>query len=204
MKRMSHGAGPALALTLVTLSLYVCGCRLPGGESPPTHYWLLESVDGAITHDEEVVLIGVGPFSLPDYLNRNELVMRVAGNELLIFEYDSWGIELQRGFKQVLARNLEVLVSGSLATVFPWTGPTQPHLQVAGVVTRFEVADDGFAHLGASWAITRMSDRTTLSRGSASLKESFEGESQSERVSALSRTLAALSREIAEQLSSVH
>jgi uncharacterized lipoprotein YmbA len=200
----SHATRSTLGLTLVTLLLLVYGCRLPGGESPPTRYWVLESVDGAITHQHDVVLIGVGPFSLPDYLSRNELVMRVAGNQLLIFEYDSWGIELQRGFMQVLARNLEILVPGSLATVFPWMGPTQPDLQVAGVVTRFEVDDDGFAHLNASWAITRTSDRTILSRGSADLKEPFEGESQSERISALSRVLAAFSRLIAEQLSGPH
>jgi uncharacterized lipoprotein YmbA len=190
----------ALGLVLVVAVAALPGCRLPGGESPPTRYWVLDVVDGAPAKTEMRVLVGVGPFEFPAYLERSEMVRRLGASELRVSQLENWGQNLDRNFRQTLARNLEILVPGSAAAVFPWKGPVDVHVRVAGVVSRFEVQDGRTARLEASWAVRRVADGHILGRGAWAGEEPVDGHGTAAEVAALSRALGALSQEISKPL----
>jgi len=173
---------------------------MPGNPSPPTRYWVLETLPGPVIAQDVRTLLLVGPFSFPGYLDRRELVTRGEGGQIQIAAFDSWGEELNPIFNRVLARNLEVLVPGTRAAVFPWKGPRPGELQLAGVVTRFEVASDKAAHLVVTWTLTQVSDKAERGIGSSTIREPLDGQSISAEVAALSRALASLAREIAVPL----
>lgn len=204
MRRWTRLAGvPVVLVVLVVLmALVAAGCRMPGNVSPPTRYWVLDAVPGTPA-EEPSVFIGVGPFDLPAYLERSEVVDRVGGNELRVSEFDNWGEQLSDSFKRTLARNLEILAPGVVGVIFPWKGPANVHYRVTGAVTRFEVVDERAAHLEVSWAFTRVSDGQMLGRGSWAKEEPLDGRGTAAGVAALSRALGDLSREIAKPISAL-
>jgi uncharacterized lipoprotein YmbA len=184
------------------IALGAPGCRVPGKTSPPTSYWVLAALPGAAAEESRHV-VGIGPFEFPAYLERSEIVTRVGDNQLRVSEFDRWGEKLGDSFAQTLARNLEVLVPGTVGVAFPWKGPTRVQYRVTGAVTQFEVVDGRAAQLEASWTFTRVSDGQTLGRGSWAHREPLESRGTDAGVAALSRALAALSREIAKPLAAL-
>jgi uncharacterized lipoprotein YmbA len=197
-----RGSLGLVGIAFALIALAAGGCRVPGKASPPTNYWVLAAVPGAPAEDPRH-FVGVGPFELPAYLERSEIVTRVGDNQLRVSEFDNWGEKLADSFKQTLARNLEVLAPGSIGVVFPWKGPTRVQYRVTGVVTRFEVVDERAAQLEATWAFTRVSDGQMLGRGTWVGQEPLDGRGTAAGVAALSRALAALSREIAKPIAAL-
>jgi len=49
---------------------------------------------------------GVGPVTLPPYLDRSQIVMSDRANELNLAEFDQWAESLQTNFTRVLGENL--------------------------------------------------------------------------------------------------
>lgn len=190
---------PLAAFAALGLALLPSGCRLATA-SPPIHYWVLAPIDGAPADVEPHLLVGVGPFELPAYLERREIVGRTATGELRVAAFDNWGEDLERGFSQTLARDLEILLPGGAAVVFPWKGPHPVDRQVAGVVTTFAVVDGKAAHLELTWAVTRRADSERISGGSWRGEEPIAGRGTAAEVAALSRVLGDFSREVARVL----
>lgn len=186
-----------LAVVLVTALCVSAGCRLPGGKSAPTRYWVLDSIEGEPQPLEGGLAVGVGPVELPAYLSRNEVVTRSGPNQLVVSSLDLWGQPLDANFADVLGRNLELLVPGVGTVTFPWKGPNQPQVRVAVIVKRFEVADEKSARLEATWSVTGAGGRA-LGTGSWVGDEPVQGQDQAAQIAAMSRALAALSREIAK------
>jgi len=192
-----RGVRLGLAVVLATALCVSAGCRLPGGKSAPTRYWVLDPIEGEPSSLERGLIVGVGPVELPAYLSRNEVVSRSGPNQLLVSSLNLWGQPLDANFSDVLGRNLELLVPGVASVAFPWKGPNQPQVRVAVVVTRFEVADEKSARLEATWSVTRAGGRN-LGVGSWVGEEPVQGQGQAAQIAAMSRALSALSREIAK------
>jgi uncharacterized lipoprotein YmbA len=187
-------------MALVVAVLISSGCRLPGTASPPTRHWVLEPIAGSPADVEPRLVVGIGPFSLPAYLDRREVVSRIGANQLRISEFDLWGEQLDRSFSQVLARNLEVLIPGTATSVFPWKGVAEVEYRVMGEVSRFEVVDDRVAQLETSWTLSRLSDQRVLARGVQIIEEPLAAMGVAEGVAALSRALGRLSNDIASPI----
>ena len=56
------------------------------------------------------ISLGVGPVRLPGYLDRREIVTRVAQSRFDVSENDRWAEPLDENFTHVLAQNLSVLL----------------------------------------------------------------------------------------------
>lgn len=187
------------AIAVVGVVLACAGCRLPAA-SPVPRYWVLAPIAGTPPDEAPQHLVGVGPFELPAYLDRRALVSRSSESELRVAELDAWGEDLKRGFPQTLARNLEILLPGVGAAVFPWRGPHPMDHQVSGIVTAFEVVEGRSAHLELTWTVTRLSDSRWVGGGSWRGEAPVEGDGVAAEVAALSRVLGDYSREVARVL----
>jgi uncharacterized protein len=201
MRRARSGAVAALLAT----AWLAPGCLLGGPSGPEPRYWVLEALPGSPEGGSSDgarsdVVVCVGPFDLPAYLDRSEVVTRTQSSELVFSDSDTWGEPLRRSFSEVLGRDLQALVPGTVAVAFPWKGPLQPALTLSGVVHQFEIADDGHAHLAVSWTLERAGDRALLGRGHWVSQEPLRGSGTEAGVGALSRALADFAREVAKPL----
>ena len=55
-------------------------------------------------------VIGVGPITVPKYLDRPQIVTRSGRNQLALGEFDRWAEPLQDNVLRVLAENLAFLI----------------------------------------------------------------------------------------------
>jgi uncharacterized lipoprotein YmbA len=198
---MTRRVAQAWGVALVAIAAVGAGCSTIH-ESAPQRYWTLTAIAGDVAEAPLERTIGVGPVSLPGYLDRVGVVTRT-GSRLEVAQFDVWGQPLAENVTRVLADNLERLLPGTSAAPFPWEDvSSRLDQRVAVRIARFEADGDGTVHLEASWSV-RSADRSEpRSGGRAAIREPVAGGDDVEQISeAMSRSLAELSRRIAAQLS---
>jgi uncharacterized lipoprotein YmbA len=84
------------------------------------------------------LIIGLGPIKLPEYLDRSEVVTRVAPNRLELSPIDRWAEPLSTDFRQVMAQDLAGRLGTQMITFYPWYRTTHIDYQVQIDVYRFE------------------------------------------------------------------
>ena len=143
--------------TLAALALLAAGCTFLSPQRDVSRFYTLASRDGTTgtagsgrTPGPTVVL---GPVTLPAYLDRNEVAIRVSPTELKYSPTERWAAPLADGFTRVLTEDLasaypEARVLPSAASL----GAT-PDFSVEVIVIRFEAGADGGAQLTARWAV---------------------------------------------------
>ncbi len=191
-------------LTLTPLFVVLGGCA----STPPTRFYVLNYIPSSKAEQqaaatEHGLAIGVGPVELPQYLHRPQIVTRGSNNELHLSEFDRWGEPLERTVPRILAENLSVLLSTDRVAVFPWEKSTPIDYQVAVKLSRFEMNLGGESLLVARWSVMRAKGKEVLMTRRSSFRELADGQDYEATVSALSRTLADLSREIAAEIKAV-
>jgi len=144
--------------------------------------------------------IGIGPVELPAYLDRQQIVTRVSPNELHLAGFDEWAEPLDDNFTRVLVENLSVLLSKNLFAIFPFRGSESIDYQVQVEVIRFDGSLAGDASLLVRWTIFGEDDKKLLLTRKSSFKEATGGPGYEALVAAQSRTVEALSREIARAI----
>jgi len=125
----------------------LAGC----GSSPPTNYYVLSSHDGA-TPSGDAPSLGVGPVTVPEYLNRADLVTGRAGNTLEIASFDQWAEPLDDGIKRVLAINLAGLLNTQNVHIHPWEPARAPKYAVRINLLQLDTSA-GQATLAAEWQL---------------------------------------------------
>ena len=181
--------------------MYLAGCA----SSAPSRFYVLSPLvsskaESQALKDEGCITIGIGPVELPAYLDRPQIVNRVNENELNLAEFDKWAEPLKDNFSRVLVENLSTLLYADAISIFPWKGSTPIDYRVEVTVIRMDGKIGGNASLVARWAIFRENDRKMLLTRQSSYSESLRSQSYKALVSAQSRVIGDLSREIAEAI----
>ena len=184
------------------LVLVLSGCA----STPPTRFFVLSSTSGSekMGHgeSERCFAIGIGPVKIPEYLNQPEIVTRITPNELRLDEFAKWAEPLEDSFSHTLAENLSSLLCIQSIAFFPWKGgtPIDYRIDVHVIQMYGMLGEDAF--LDVSWSIADGSDRRRppLVTKRSTYRESTRGGDYGAFVSAQSRNLASLSREIAEAI----
>jgi uncharacterized lipoprotein YmbA len=195
----------AAVLGLLAL-LAVAGC----GSTAPTHFYLLSSVpEKPVASPGQGVAVGIGPVTLPQYLNRPQIVTRSSNNQLVVSEFDQWGGALDDNVTRTLAANLATLLGTDRISLYPWKESAPVDYQVTLDVAAFEADAAGNAILSVFWsvvdaktgavAVMRRSSYSTgagAPAGSAALLGGA-GRPYDAIVAAMSQDLELLSRDIA-------
>ena len=195
---MSQRRSPlsALLVSLTASILIMSSCST----GPPTRLYVLtslarvESVPQAMGRRD--VAIGVGPVELPQYVNRLQIVTGDNSPELQSSYSAQWAEPLQDGFTRVLAENLSLLLATDRVVIFPWKSFV-PEYQVVIEVTRFVGQTGGEVSLAALWSILSKNGKDVLVSKKSSFHESTGSSEYAALAAAMSRTIAALSRDIA-------
>jgi uncharacterized protein len=187
----------ALVGATVGTTLMVGGCA-----SQPSRFYLLSAVPNTETASLEMSgqqgpTIGVGPVTLPRYVDRPQIVTRTSPYELKVAEFDRWAEALDTNFTRVLAENLSILLPTARVVMSPWPRAIPIDYQVTVDVTHFLSQVGGDSLLIADWTLFKGEGQDALTSGRSRFSASPGGQDYAAIVAAMSQTVASLSREIA-------
>jgi hypothetical protein len=192
----------ALAVSLVAMG----GCvNLGEGTKENTRFYMLNSlpsleVNKGALDTRKCLAIGLGPVAFPEYLNRPQIVTRVSQNEIKPAEFHWWAESLKENFSRVVAQNLSSLLCTRSVAIFPWKGSTPIDYRVGVEVIRLDGSLGGNSELIAHWAISDGDGKTVLLSRESSYSEPVGPQNYEGLVSAQSRAVETLSRDIAQAL----
>lgn len=195
-------------LTVIPLTVSFCLAAGCAGTSRQARFYKLspQTAPGAGIGEAGSrgdVAIGVGPVTLPDYLDRAQIVSRVGPNEVRYAEYHRWAERLGENIKNVLAENLSDLIGTDRIVLFPWGRSSDISFQVKVAIRRFEGTLGGDAVLDAHWSIVSGKGGRELLTRKSTIEEPVQGEQYEALVAAQSQALGRLSKEIAEAIESL-
>lgn len=198
MKRFRARFGTMASIILVG----VAGCLSIGTGTPPIRavYVLTPQapVAAVATPDQEQLAVGLGPVLLPDYLDRNDIVARVATGEIELYPGLFWGAPLKSETPRTLQENLIRLLGTDQVLLFPFPANVPLTLRVPVRVLQFELVSGTGVVLEARWQVLSPDGKTVLlTRLSRYVEQVASQERAGEVVDAMSRALTKLSEEIA-------
>jgi hypothetical protein len=169
--------------------------------SQPSRFYLLSALpntqDAAATIDRKGPAIGVGPITLPKYLDRPQIVTRAGPYQLHFGEYDRWAESLDTNFSRALAENLSLLTPTDQVFLYPWPRGTPITYQVSIEVAHFLGQLGGESLLIANWTLFRGEGQEALMSRKSRFHAPTTGETYEAMVAAMSQAVADVSRDIA-------
>lgn len=193
---MRH-TGRVASIVVLLLALVSC----VGSPSPPASFYALSMEPGTPVAMPEALLLGVGPVSLPDVLERPQIVTQAAPNQLDFSDYHRWGGDLHKNLSRVLAQNLMQRLATDQVVQYPWPVRVRPSLEVAIDFFRFDGVPGQSARLQGVWRLFDDEQDCQLGQYRFEIEEPLQGGSYQDLVSGLSRGAGQLSDQIARELS---
>jgi hypothetical protein len=192
----------AIVPILGFLGILLSGCA----STPPTRFFVLSSVydPGKMRspEGERCYALAIGPVRVSEYLNQPEIVTRITQNELRLDEFAKWAEPLEDNIPRALAENLPSLLCTRSIAIFPWKGGIPMDYRIDVHVIQMDGMLGKSALLDVTWSIADGTDRKKLPliTKRSIYREPAGGGDYGAFVSAQSRNLASLSREIAETI----
>jgi uncharacterized protein len=148
-----------------------------------------------------IVGIGVGPVTVPGYLDRTQIVMRTGTDQVQISTFHRWAEPLEDAIARVLAEEIAARVPTERVVVFPWRGLVARTIQyqVVVAVLRFDGRPGRDVTLDARWRILAR-DGQELALRRSTVVQDVESAGYEPVVAALGRALGTLGQEIATEI----
>jgi len=196
-RRPSLPVVPLAVLLAALLTAHGCSLLRGPSQQPTQFYVLTGAVDRSAAPDGRKLVLGLGPVTLPSYLDRPEMVSRVESNQLWFDEYNRWGEPLKANVLRVLAGDLDALLNLERVVSYPWYRGTPMSYSVAVAISRLEPQPSGEVELSARWGIGDGEGTVLTSRESRFTRP---GGSPAQNAAAMSDLVGDLSTEIATAL----
>jgi uncharacterized protein len=145
------------------------------------------------------LVVGVGPATFPEYLNRPQLITRESPIKVRVNEFQRWAGTLQGDFLQVLAENISFLLESDKVLAHPWGDYFSVGYKVPLDVQQFDGNPGEAVLLNVRWAILGSDDKVLVTRKSM-IKIAVTGADYDALVLAQSQALVELSKEIAAEI----
>jgi len=149
--------------------------------------------------------VSVGPLTIPDYLDRSQIVTREGQNELRVDEYHRWAGSLENDILRLLIENLSALLSPDHYQVDSWIRPAPPlsaiDYRVAVDIVRFDGTHGDSVFMKARWSVFRKDRNASVMQ--TDITEHVKGNDYNALVEAMSRTMERFSRDIADTITSL-
>ena len=142
------------------------------------------------------VSVVVGPVTVPDLVDRPQLVTRLSNNEVKLNEFARWGEPLKSGVADVIAADLSRLLGSPRVSVSSQTVAGTEAFRVRVDIVQFDSMPGDAVAIDALWTV-HVAGRTALLTGRSTVREQVQGADDAALVAAHSRALASVSRDIA-------
>lgn len=124
--------------------------------SPPVRYYSLSPIDTDYQQDpDDAVMLGIGPLSIPDYLNRSQIVTRDVDAQMRVDDFSRWTEPLADSMHRTISADVDNLLHGVVVVMYPYDAVVRSHLdyRLVGDVNRFDADSSGLVVLEIQWAI---------------------------------------------------
>ena len=178
------------------------GCR---GSAPKIEFYALNSPSGITPKANPAdayqnVSVGVGPVSIPEILDRPQIVTRSGPNKLEVDDFHRWAGRLEDDFARVLANNISVLLSTDQVAIYPWDPGFKPQYQVTLNIQHFEGQWGREVLLEVFWKVIEPQGQTALNIKKTVVKEPLPANDYEALISIKSRAVATLGQEIVQEI----
>jgi uncharacterized lipoprotein YmbA len=188
------------AVAVLTISS-LTGCA----SSPNESFYTLSAgvpVNGATpVNGESAYSVAVGPITLPEVVDRPQIVLRASPNEVIIVELHRWAEPLRSEIPRIIADNLTADLNVKRVAAYPQSAGDNADYRVLVDIQRFDSTMGESVTIDALWTVKRVSDGA-LRTGRSMARESTGGGTYEAVVAAHSRALTTISHEIAEAIRS--
>lgn len=140
--------------------------------------------------------LGIGPVSIPNLLDRRQIVTRVNDTEVHVAPFSRWAEPLAENISRVLSENVSLILNTDQVFVHPWFG-SLPDYQVKIDVIRFDSPLKGEAILSAGWQVIKTKERTVVYHKRSTFLEPIDVTEIGAMIPVLGRLLEKFSNEIA-------
>ena len=147
-------------------------------------------------------VVAVGPVTLPDYIDRPQIVTRKSAYQLELAAYDQWAAPLYDMLPRVLVEDVALRLPSDRVVAFPQVGDASFDYRIAVDVSRFDVDATGAATLAARWQLYARSAPRALLVADDTLQRQIEGRGYDAYAASLSAVLADLGDRIARAVNS--
>ncbi len=190
-----------LQLVAGILTLFWLAAGSGCSRSPTASFYTLTALapepvsSAAVTHS-----VAVGPVTLPELVDRPQLVIRVAPDRVDILETHRWAEPLKSEIPRLLAENLARLLRQARVSTNDQSASRDAEYRVLVDIQRFESVPGEGVTIEALWSVRRTGIGTVPRNGRSLVHEPAGGTGYDALIAAHSRALAAISGDIAHAL----
>jgi len=195
--RAIHGSIAFFRMAVLFLLCVASGC----GRSPGVTFYTLSALAPEAT-DPTAAPHGVvvGPVTLPELIDRPQLVIRVAANRVEILETHRWAESLKSEIPRLLAENLARLLRPARVSAYQQNASKDAEYRVLVDIQRFETIPGEGVTIEALWSVRRTAVGAAPRKGHSLVSEPARGTGYDALITAHGRALAAISGDIAQAL----
>ncbi|APA87700.1 PqiC family protein [Paraburkholderia sprentiae WSM5005] len=179
------------------LILALVGALLGACKSPTTNFYTL-SPDGSLTSTgaSRPIAVVIGPITIPDVVDRPQIVTRIGNNEVELNEFERWAQPLNGGIGRAIAADLGALLNSQRISVFDAVHDPAVVWRVRIDVMRFESVPGRDVTVDVLWAVRPPGNGRAVT-GRSVARENVSGPGFEPVIAAHDRALASVSRDIA-------
>jgi len=194
----------ACCLGLISISLSACQSN-----SQTTHFYVLNATEKtplptALASPQQLtqqlaVHIELSNISLPQYLQRPQMVQRTSENTMQLLENEQWAGSLRKNIKRTLAENLAILLNTSHIQLHTSIPDTDQNYRITLDILQFETLSNQRVSLLVQWTLNTPSNQVH-SDITRLLSKPVSQKDYPAHVHAMSQLLGQLSQVIATQI----
>ena len=185
------------SVTICAGMLILSAC---GGRTPPAKFYTLQPIEqsavGKILPGD--MALAIGPVAIPAEVDRPEIVIREADNQISFSDYQRWAAPLRSGIASVIAQNVASLLDTEQVAPFNREHILQPTHRVVININRYDSRLAKEFLIDATWSIKALKGNKLLLIKNTTVRETLASAKYEELVAAQSKALAALSTIMAE------
>ena len=187
--------------TILSLSmvLTIGGC----GTSPVAKMYTLNAVDKASTvvaGSEQSIAIKLGPISIPDSLDKPQIVTRVGANRLETDEFNRWAGDYQSDIQRIIGENISSLLPTNQVMMSDEIILVPVDYQILVNVRKFDGELGGVVTLNADWVLSVKNKEKTVIAKKSIFTEKTDGADYQSYAAAQSRLLEKLSKAMVDEV----
>lgn len=179
------------------------GCISVGQSPEPRLYMLKQEADSGVVQEFIIpsdIITVIGPVEIPQYLDRPQMVTQENGM-MNVAQFDRWGESLDTAISRLIIEDLGLMVKDGTFEMFPCSYSIPVKYQVIISIQQLESDLKKGIYFVAQWSIIDAASRKMLFAKRSSLMQPIDPHNYSGLAQALSKVVALLSYEIAENLS---
>ncbi len=186
-------------VTVWLVAAVLAGCST----SPEPRFYTLSAggIPASDRTDKAVAeyTVTVGPVTLPEMVDRPQLVVRVGANQVELLDQHRWAEPLKSEIPRVVAEHLAQLLGARQVVTYPHNASFTAEYQVLLDIQHFDSVPGQAVTIDTLWTVRSPSGGEPKT-GRAVVRESTNGDGYDALVAAHGRALGTVSREIAESI----